>query len=212
MRSLNDPDPFVSTSGLPTLTRDGVTLREHRWQDAAGMAERIGDPLTQRWTTMPVAATEQACLEWVDQIVHRPRPDMVHFAIEVEGRYAGDVGLSAGEDGPFVFFNTSPWVRGRGVAAVAAATVSDWALGALGWSKVVWAAEVGNIASAKTAWRAGFPRARARRDSMPSPQPPHELVDAWWSVKTSPAAEPVVSWWGFLAPKTRPGNDLLLAP
>src|SRR3954452_16432166 len=41
----------------PTLTDGTVTLRAHRPEDAQGSFEQSRDPLSQRWTTVPVPYT-----------------------------------------------------------------------------------------------------------------------------------------------------------
>lgn len=186
--------PATPAAGVPTLHRAGVTVRRHRPSDARGVSERVSDPVTLQWAEIPTGPELADCLAWIDRIIHAPRPDILLFAIEVEGRYAGDVGLRAEDTGCHIFYGTSPWARGRRVAGVAASLVSDWALTDGGGREVLWDTVDGNIASAKTAWLAGFdPAVRGlsrSRDRRPAA--------GWCSVKTRPGAGPVGPWSTFL--------------
>jgi RimJ/RimL family protein N-acetyltransferase len=190
--------PIASGITVPalTLTRAGVSLRLHRRGDVAEALECHADPLGTKWATLPTEPTVEAYGQWLEEVGMTPTRDLVLLAIEVDGRFAGQAGLRAhSEDGGVVFYITSPWVRGRGVAAIAAALLADYALTQLGWNVVTWQAHVGNVASAKTAWRAGFPPAVVVPATLPFQG---RLVDAWHSVQTHPVRGQVVPWEQFL--------------
>lgn len=188
--------PPVGVITVPVLSRDGVTLRLHTPADVADALACHADPLGKTWATLPTASTTEAYGRWLATVGASPTPRLVTLAIEVEGRFAGQAGLRAdGDQGGVVFFITSPWVRGRGVAAIASSLLVEYALTTLGWEFVSWQAHVGNVGSAKTAWRSGFPPAVVLSPGLPLRG---RVVDAWHSTLTRPAQRPAGPWEDFL--------------
>jgi RimJ/RimL family protein N-acetyltransferase len=55
-----------------------------------------------------------------------------------------------------VGFLVTPGARGRGLGTAALRTVCDWGFDALGLTRIVWRAHLGNEASRRAAQRAGF--------------------------------------------------------
>jgi RimJ/RimL family protein N-acetyltransferase len=120
------------------------------------------DPESARWTAVPVPYTRadaeffvrrHAPLSWAagESAVFRIPDD--------QGRYAGtvDLRLDADDDQTAeVGFLVAPWARGRGLGTAALRTACDWGFDALGLTRIVWRAHVGNEASRRAAQRAGF--------------------------------------------------------
>ena len=82
-----------------------------------------------------------------------------NFAIDVNGAAVGNVGISAMEDRHgtgWIYFWLSTEARGRGVAAIALATVADWAFERRGLFRLELGHRTNNPASCAVAQRAGF--------------------------------------------------------
>lgn len=172
----------------PTLTDGTVTLRAHRESDVEGVLEQHGDPLTQRWTGVPVPYTTDDARRFVRDAMPGGWDLDVEwgFAIEADDhgtpRYAGTVSLRPQEPrgGPFraeIAYGAHPWARGRGIVERALELLLDWGFAEHpDLQRVLWHARVGNWASRKVVWRLGFScdatvqQAAALRG---------ELVDTW---------------------------------
>jgi RimJ/RimL family protein N-acetyltransferase len=145
-------------SGVPVLRGDGVTLRAHRADDAPEIVAQCQDPLTQRWTTVPVPYGTDSAREFLLECRRRwAEGSAFAFAIEVDERFAGTVDLRRqGASALTVGFGLAPWARGRGVAARALRVALAWAFDALEPEVVLWSAIAGNWASRRVAWSVGF--------------------------------------------------------
>ena len=67
---------------VPALTGERVALRPHRAQDLDAVYERCTDPITQRYTTIPLEYTREMAAEYLAGLLE-PSPDVVSWAIEV---------------------------------------------------------------------------------------------------------------------------------
>ncbi len=163
----------------PTLTDGTVALRAHRDDDVAGVVEQCQDPLSRRWTTVPVPYTVDDARTFVTEIVPRGWADgsAWRFAVAVDGTYAGTVELrDQGEGRLEVAFGSHPWVRGSGAMERALRLLVDWAFADRGARVIVWRAHRGNWPSRKLAWRLGFSFDGTVRAALPQRG---ELRDAW---------------------------------
>ncbi len=145
---------------VPVLTDDLITLRAHTPADADDVYELCQDPAMQRWTVIPVPYSRDDAAFFLSSLVpdgwRKEHPDRA-WAIEVDGRFSGTVSLHGGAGGVGeIGFSVGPWVRGRGVMTRAAKLAIRHAFDELGWSRVIWRAFVGNWASRRVAWKAGF--------------------------------------------------------
>lgn len=193
---------------VPVLGYGDVLVRPYEHDDSAGIVERSSDVLTKQWTTIPRDLSLRAARTWIAEVGQKSSTERMSWAIEVDGRYAGHVGLRPEADGGHIHFDTCPWVRGRGVAGLAVRLVSRWALTELAWSAVIWRAHVGNTASAKTAWRAGF----AQPITVPySLEHEGRLVDGWYAIMTASNVEGgPIGLWGEYLPHDRTGTASVL--
>ncbi|TDD45014.1 GNAT N-acetyltransferase [Kribbella antibiotica] len=145
---------------VPVLSDDVVTLRAHSLADADDVYELCQDPEMQRWTVIPVPYSREAAVSFVTEMVPdnwRKEYGERAWAIEVDGRFSGSVSLHGGEGGVGeIGFSIAPWVRGRGVMTRAAKLAIRHVFDDLGWQRVIWRAFVGNWASRRVAWKAGF--------------------------------------------------------
>ncbi|CUR60297.1 putative GCN5-related N-acetyltransferase [metagenome] len=144
---------------VPTLTDGVVTLRRHRDDDVPGVVEQSNDPLSQRWTTVPVPYGSEDAKRFVRDIMPGGWATDLEwgFAVEVEGRYAGTISLRNKQDGRAeIGYGSHPWVRGAGHMESALRLLVDWGFATKQLTTIIWWANRGNWASRKTAWRLGF--------------------------------------------------------
>jgi RimJ/RimL family protein N-acetyltransferase len=181
---------------VPALASGAVALRPHTMADLDAVFERCLDPDTRRWTTIPLEYTRDDAAEYLSGLLD-PSEHQISWAIEVAGRYAGTIdlrsyGCAEGHGAGDLGFVTHPSARGRGVMSQAVVLATAHALDDLGWELVQWKANVGNVASYKTAWRAGYP--------VPAFVPAllqHRgvMVDGWIStLRRGEERAPTVAW------------------
>jgi RimJ/RimL family protein N-acetyltransferase len=142
----------------PTLTGEGVTLRAHRPEDEDAVLLQCQDPITQRWTTVPVPYERRHAKEWLSTRREEwERGAGYYFAVDVGGRLAGTVDLrSRGDAGLSVGYALAPWARGTGLTRRALQTLLPWVFTELEPEVVLWEAIAGNWASRRVAWSVGF--------------------------------------------------------
>jgi len=142
----------------PTLVGDGVTLRAHASADEEDVLALGRDPLTQRWTVVPVPYERRHAQEWLAGRREAWQAGTgYYFAIELDGRFAGGVDLTPrGESGMGVGYALAPWARGRGLTGRALRLLLPWAFETFSPEVVLWSAIAGNWASRRVAWSVGF--------------------------------------------------------
>jgi RimJ/RimL family protein N-acetyltransferase len=145
-------------SPAPTLLGDGITLRAHRAEDVAGVVEQCRDPLTQRWTSAPVPYTVGHAGDFVAAARQGWRNGSAFlFAVDVDGRFAGTVGLRRHRDAALgLTYGLAPWARGRQITVRALRMLLTWAFDTLDHEVVLWTAIAGNWPSRRTAWSVGI--------------------------------------------------------
>ncbi|MFD1859045.1 N-acetyltransferase [Aeromicrobium camelliae] len=163
---------------VPVLTDGVVTLRAHTPDDVDPMCQMANDPQMRRWTAIPVPNaredSERFALEVIPEGWNAGKG--MFWAIEAEGRYAGNVDIRG--DGPVtdIGFALHPWARGRGLMRRAVDLAVEYAFTEGGKEIVHWNAHVGNEASLRVAHACGF--------TLHGTQPGllHErgrIIDAW---------------------------------
>lgn len=144
------------------LTEGRIRLRRHRDDDVDGVFEQCTDPESQRWTTIPVPYERRHAEEFLVQAADGWRDgSMLAFAIAdpTTDEFLGTIDVRPdGTGGADVGYGLRPSARGKGVMTGALRLVADWALdpAGLGLEVLRWRAFVGNWASRRTAWKAGF--------------------------------------------------------
>ena len=143
---------------VPVLSDGVVTLRAHTPSDIDDMLEMCRDPEALRWTSIPLDSTRESVEHYAFTVVAGGWDAGNHFgwAIEVDGRFAGNVDVRG--DGPIadIGFVLHPWARGRGLMVRAVRLATDWAFVDGGVEIVHWRANVGNVGSLRVAHAAGF--------------------------------------------------------
>ncbi|GEP36693.1 hypothetical protein NPS01_03560 [Nocardioides psychrotolerans] len=143
----------------PTLTDGVVTLRAHLPADAAGVVEQCRDPLSQRWTAVPVPYTQRDAETYVSEVcpVGWLSETEWAFAVEAEGRFAGTVSLrNEGHRRAELAYGAHPWARGTGHLERAVRLLLDYGFTEHDLTTVVWWTRQGNWASRKLAWKVGI--------------------------------------------------------
>ena len=171
---------------VPELTDGVVTLRAHRLDDVDGAWEQCVDPLSQRWTTVPVPFARSDAEEFVTRTVPAgwSQGDWA-FAVEARDeagrpRFCGTVELrDEGNRRAEIAYGAHPWARGRGIMRRALTLLLDWGFDERGLRVVIWWSSTGNWASRRTAWRLGFTCDGTLERWLPQRG---ELTDGWVGV------------------------------
>jgi RimJ/RimL family protein N-acetyltransferase len=188
---------------VPVLTDGVVTLRAHHAGDAQGALEQCLDPVSRRWTTVPVPYTREDAVRFVTQRMPAMWAEG-SWAYAVESaddtgtpRFCGTVELrDEGDRRAEIAYGAHPWARGRGIMSRALRLLVDWGFDEVGLRTVIWWANKGNWASRRTAWRLGFTCDGTIERWLPQRG---DLLDGW--VGTLHADDP-----------REPGNEWLTVP
>lgn len=149
---------------VPRLTDGDVTLRAHHVDDIPAVVEQCTDPLSVQWTVVPLDYTPAMAKEYVTSVAREAweSGQELMFAVETthpDGvrRFSGTVSLRNRGDGLYeIAYGLHPAARGRGVMSTAVRLMLDWGFAEAGMETCLWYANVGNVASRRVAWRAGF--------------------------------------------------------
>jgi RimJ/RimL family protein N-acetyltransferase len=169
---------------IPTLTDGVVRLRAPNDDDIEGSYEQCQDPLSQRWTRIPVPYTREDAKTYLRHIIPGGWETEREWGFVVEApdevgalRFAGSISLRNEGDGRAeIAYGSHPWVRGRGVMEHALRLLLDWGFAERDLQTISWLARRGNWASRRLAWRLGFSVDGTLRHWLPQRG---ELADAW---------------------------------
>ena len=149
---------------LPWLEAEHVVLREFRDTDLELIREASTDPLIPLITTVPVDFSEAAGLAFIrrqqGRLASREGYAFI-IATRADDRAIGAIGLWIRDIAlgrAFLGYWLGPSARGRGAAAEALLVVSEWALDHLEIVRLELFVEKWNVASWRTAEKAGFIR------------------------------------------------------
>jgi ribosomal-protein-alanine N-acetyltransferase len=166
-------------------------VRPYRLQDVVPLQRLADDPLVARWMTrqFPSPYTRADAQGWVEMNVSDAGER--HFAIEVDGIYAGGIGAEpcAGERTGMAYFGY--WLGrpywGRGIATEAARLLSDHVLRGLLIRRLEASVFAPNAASARVLEKAGFSHEGTLRAAYVDRN--DEVCDALVFARVRPAAE-----------------------
>ena len=141
----------------PVLTAGPVTLRPHRLDDRDDIVEACRDEATWTWTTVPHPYEPEHADEYLARTIGSAVDgEWPRWAVDVDGRFSGNIGLRAGDGRADVGYFVAPWARGRGVGSLALWLACDWAFRDGGCEVVTWNALVGNAPSRRMVEKVGF--------------------------------------------------------
>ncbi|GAA3526923.1 hypothetical protein GCM10022234_25230 [Aeromicrobium panaciterrae] len=142
---------------MPVLSDGVVTLRAHTPGDIDGLYEMATDPEMVRWTSVATPHTREMSEDFALGIIPEGWDKGTHriWAIEAEGRFAGNVDIRQGPIAD-IGFALHPWARGKGLMTRAVRLANDWAFTEGGIEIVHWRSHVGNEASLRIAHATGF--------------------------------------------------------
>jgi RimJ/RimL family protein N-acetyltransferase len=149
------------------LSDGAITLRAWRETDVPAIVAICADPDVARFTRVPSPYTEQDAREFLAGTVLEELGFAIVAAAD-EDDVLGSIGLrDGGEDRAEVGYLVGAHARRRGVASRALRLLSDWALGEEGgMARVQLVTRPENVASQRTAERAGFRREGILRSYM----------------------------------------------
>ncbi|HYQ33687.1 MAG TPA: GNAT family N-acetyltransferase, partial [Lapillicoccus sp.] len=206
------PDPpTVLSTVAPTLSDGTVTLRPVTPDDVAAVVEQSLDPETVRWTSVPPDYTEADARAFLQHGVEEQAAGRrTTWAVEHDGGFAGLVSLRTQGDGvEEVSFAGHPAHRGRGLVTAAVRLMCAYAF-EHGAQVVLWHTLLGNFASRRVAWKAGF---RIAADPVWAAGPPAggSRPEQVWAGRLLPgeAMEPATRW---LTAPTIEGDGIRLRP
>jgi RimJ/RimL family protein N-acetyltransferase len=206
---------------VPILTDGLITLRAHRLEDADAIVEQSADPESLRWTTVPRPYTADHAVEFIEGNLRDWESPAAKRSWAIEcfdddgrRRFGGTIDLrptavaSAGELG----FGLHPAARGRGLMTRAVRLVAAYGFGTSVWGRplvrVHWRAVVGNWASRRAVWAAGFTFHGTIPDSHPDPFGGPDALDTWTgSIGAGDTAAAQTPWF---VPPTIEGDGLRL--
>lgn len=149
---------------IPTLTDGVVTLRAPTDDDIEGSFEQCQDPLSQRWTTIPVPYSRDDAKTFLRHVIPGGWDSDREWGFVVEAlddtgaaRFAGTISLrNVGDGRAEIAYGSHPWARGRGLMERALRLLLDWGFAERDLQTVIWLARRGNWASRRLSWRLGF--------------------------------------------------------
>ena len=143
----------------PPLISGSLSLREWSENDVDSLVKACADPLTARYTSVPIPYTPEDARRFV---AFGRSPNALPLAVvsgDDQRSVLGAVGLHAvslSRRRSEIGYWTAPWARRSGVASEALELMSAWALGPLGLERLDLYAEPENLLSQRVAERAGF--------------------------------------------------------
>ncbi len=179
---------------VPVLTDGLVTLRAHTPADIDRMLQMAHDPEMIRWTAIPTPHSRSQSEQFAFEVIPRGWNEgtTMGWAIEFEGRYAGNVDIRGKDKLTDIGYALHPDCRGEGVMTAAVRLAVDHAFVNGGKEVVGWNAQVGNVASLRVAHACGFRLYGARPDTLLERGRIH---DAWTgSIHFGDAPHPRTAW------------------
>lgn len=197
---------------VPALTDGAVSLRAHTAGDVEGVYEQCIDPVSRRWTTVPVPYTRQDAADFVARRAAAWEQGRDWgSAIEADdgagaSRFGGTISLEPKGAGiAELAFGAHPGVRGKGVMSAAVKLIVDWGFARMGLHTVTWAANAGNYPSWRVAWRNGFTFEGTSRGTLPQRG---AALDAWHGTLLAvDSRDPKTRW---LSPPRLTGDRVVL--
>jgi RimJ/RimL family protein N-acetyltransferase len=168
----------MTARAVPSLSTAALTLRQWRNDeaDAATVLLASTDAAVNRYS--PSIAKVSSAADARNWLVARTEPDRIDWAIEVENRTVGRLGLawirdetSEAEIGYWLL----PHARGQGTLTSAVRLMTHWAFGSGGFGRLEIRHLLDNDASCKVAERCGFLVEGVQRGALEERGKRHDL-------------------------------------
>ncbi|MBK6885956.1 MAG: GNAT family N-acetyltransferase [Tetrasphaera sp.] len=147
---------------VPELADGVARLRAHAAGDIPRIVEQCTDPVSIRWTTVPVPYVEASAREWVEAIGREWESEKgnrywaITAADDPDGRFLGAIDVRPKGAGiATIGYGLHPEGRGRHLMTSALRLATQWWFDQ-GGVRMVWEANRGNFASWRVAWACGF--------------------------------------------------------
>ena len=153
----------------PPLERGPLALREWEEGDAKNLVEACADPLTARYTSVPIPYTPEDAGRFISFGRSPTALPLAVVSADDASEVLGAVGLHAvslTRRRAEIGYWTAPWARSQGVAQAALELLSEWALGPLGLERLDLYVEPENETSQRVAERAGYKRGALVRSGI----------------------------------------------
>jgi RimJ/RimL family protein N-acetyltransferase len=167
------------------LSDGDLILRHPRDADAPAVCEACQDPEIAKWTNVPSPYLPEHARQWIERTrTERTEGRTEAFLGFLDGELAISCSLMELDRAPH-YGEIGYWVaaqaRRRGVATRAVLMLKRFGIEQLGLTRIELLVDVENVASRKTAQRAGFVDTGERRPAprTPTPGPPNSIVYAW---------------------------------
>ncbi|MFF5790004.1 GNAT family N-acetyltransferase [Streptomyces sp. NPDC012693] len=164
-----------------TLTTDRLRLRNFVPEDADAVYAICQDPSIRRWTVVPDPYTRQDAEFFLNRLVPDGWREDTDYSFAVEPLAGGPLlaAVSLTDRGMGVW-EVGYWLgrehRGSGYMTETVRALAHWAFTALGCTRLLWRAEVGNVGSRAVAERVGFVMEGAQRAGLTNKG---TLRDSW---------------------------------
>lgn len=179
---------------VPVISDGVVTLRAHTPADIDRMHEMAHDPEMVRWTAIPMPHSRAASEKFAFEILPQGWDDgtVMGWAIEHEGRFAGNVDIRGKGELADVGYALHPDSRGRSIATAATQLAVNHAFVEAGKEAIAWRSQVGNLASLRVAHSCGFRLHGVQPDALLERG---SIFDAWTgSIRFGDAPVPRTPW------------------
>ncbi len=151
---------------IPTLTDGVVRLRPPNDVDIEGSWEQCQDPVSRRWTKIPVPYTRDDARTYLRHIIPGGWETDREWAFVVEAdddnglaRFAGTLSLrNEGEGRAEIAYGSHPWARGRGVMERALRLLIEWGFAERDVRTVIWLARTRQLGLPTAGLEAGLRR------------------------------------------------------
>jgi RimJ/RimL family protein N-acetyltransferase len=153
----------------PPLASGLLLLREWSDSDVRSLVEACADPLTSRYTSVPIPYTPEDARRFISFGRSPTALPLAVASADDDTEMLGAVGLHAvslTRRRSEIGYWTAPWARGQGVAQTALELLSNWALGPLGLERLDLYVEPENESSQRVAERAGYKRGALVRSGI----------------------------------------------
>ena len=137
-----------------------LLLRPHRREDVDDIFEFARDPEWGRYLTAPMPYLREHAVEFVEDRIRTPRDLWPVWAMELEGKVVGGIGIEIDVEHATgaLGYSLAKAHWGRGLTVEAARAVVDWAFRERGLAKVYAYADARNVASLRVMEKLGMTR------------------------------------------------------